>query len=71
MAVRLYELLCWILDRPLRLDLTPANILRRIHRLDGLTEDEDLKILGAPTGNTVLKGSDGGAIQPPLSCLSC
>ncbi|CAM1510064.1 Fc.00g003990.m01.CDS01 [Cosmosporella sp. VM-42] len=37
--------------------VTPSNVLHRIHGLNGLTEDEVLKILGQPTQNPVLKGS--------------
>lgn len=40
-----------------RLDITPNNILHRIAGLDGLDEDEVLKILGSPVVNPVLNTS--------------
>lgn len=40
------------------LDITPKNILHRISGLDGLSEDEALRILGNPIKNPVLSASD-------------
>jgi len=40
-----------------RLDITPNNVLHRITGLDGLNEDEVLKILGSPIVNPVLNAS--------------
>lgn len=40
-----------------RLDITPNNILYRITELDGLDEDEVLKILGCPMVNPGLNAS--------------
>lgn len=49
------------------LDFTPGNILHRVTGLNGLTEDEVLKILGSPDLNPVLNASQephGGNTAP-------
>ena len=50
--------LCWkAVNANKRLDITPNNVLHRITGLDGLNEDEFLKILGSPVINPVLNTS--------------
>jgi hypothetical protein len=49
---------CWkAVNANKRLDITPNNVLHRITGLDGLNEDEFLKILGSPVINPVLNTS--------------
>lgn len=50
--------LCWkAVNANKRLDITPNNVLYCITGLDGLNEDEFLKILGSPVINPVLNTS--------------